>query len=399
MSQLSGFRVLICGAGIAGPSLAYWLAEYGAEVTVVELASARRTSGFAVDFRGPTQLGVLDKMGILERLRESRTGGGAMVFVDAQDRERFRMPAGFAGGELEVHRDDLSRVLTELSTGRVRYRYGETVTGIQELHDEVTVEFEHASPERFDLVIGADGLHSTIRALVFGEEHRFVRHLGHYIAAWSMPNEQGFSGESRHYNEPGRLTSVAADHRDPEWASTLFAFTAAQLPVHPQNPNSQRALIHRAFTGIPWHTQDLLNGLDRAPELYFDSISRVSVPRLAQGRIALLGDAAWGVTLGGMGVGTGIVAAYVLAGELAAAHGEHQIAFAGYERRIRHLLGRWQRAASPGRFLAPATKTGLRLRDAVLASRLGQRFMLSSAGSFAEDGRIPEYAGSYRHVR
>ncbi|WP_031465208.1 FAD-dependent monooxygenase [Sciscionella sediminilitoris] len=390
-SALSHLRILVSGAGVAGPALAYWLGVHGARTTVVELAPALRESGFTVDFRGPTHFSVLERMGVLDELRAVRTGGGAKIVVDEHDRERYRLPAEFCGGDLEVHRGDLSRVLYERSTDTTEYLFGETITALHQDSAGVRVEFESAPARTFDLVIGADGIHSGVRRLVFGQETNFVHHLGYYLAGWDLPNDEGFDTISRMYNTPGRLASVAADHRDAKRAGTMFAFTAPALSYGLRDIERQKSFVRTAFAGMRWHVPDLLATLEDAPELYFDSISKVTVPYLTEGRVALLGDSAWGVTLGGMGVGTGIVGGYVLAGELAAARGDHRTAFSAYERRMWRFAGRWQRAASPGRFLAPASASGLWLRDTLFRHSLMQRMLVSGSGSLAKDDGLPDY--------
>lgn len=391
MTGLRGVRVLISGGGVAGPSLACWLARYGAETTVVEIAPALRTSGFAVDFRGPTHLGVLSKMGVLEELRDQQTHGGAMQWVDEHGRELFTLPAAFAGGDLEVRRRDLSRVLYERSAESTEYLFGDSVTSATETPRGVRVEFLHSPPRTFDVLIGADGLHSVVRRIAFGPEERHVRHLGYFLAGWEMPNSLGVGSTPQHYNEPGRMVSVAADQRNPDRAVVFAVYASPRLDEDWQAMDQQKARIARALSGMSWHVPELLAGLAPATELYFDSISRVRVPTWSSGRTALLGDAAWGVTLGGMGVGTGIVGSYVLAGELASACGDHRTAFAAYERRMRPYTARWQRGASPGRFLAPATGAGLRLRNAVLSTRVAQKMLIGSTTSMATDVALPAY--------
>ncbi|MDL4776600.1 FAD-dependent monooxygenase [Actinomadura xylanilytica] len=389
---LRGMRVLISGAGVAGPALAYWLARFGADTTVVEVAPALRTSGFAVDFRGPTHLGVLEKMGVLEELRARQTHGGAMRCVDEHGRQIFRLPAEFAGGDIEVLRRDLSRMLYERSAERTDYLFGDVIANAAETADGVQVEFGRHGSRAFDLVIGADGLHSGVRRLAFGPEQDYVRHLGYYLAGWQLPNTLGADATPRQYNVPGRMVSVGADHRDPDRAGVFAMFTSRRLDYDWHDLDEQKKFIADAFTGLRWHVPHLLDGLRDAPEVYFDSISRVRVPAWSSGRTALLGDAAWGVTLGGMGVGTAIVGAYVLAGELAAARGDHRVGLAAYENRLRPYAARWQRGANPGRFLAPASRLGLRSRNTLFASRLGRRLLISSTKSLATDTGLPEYA-------
>ncbi|PWR17091.1 FAD-dependent oxidoreductase [Micromonospora sicca] len=388
---LRGRRVLVSGAGVAGPALAWWLARYGAEVTVVELATALRTSGFAVDFRGPTHLGVLAAMGVLDELRAGQTHAGAISCVDEHDREIFRLPAEFAGGDLEVYRRDLSRILYEHGADRVEYLFGDVITGLVETADGVRVDFARAASRTVDLVVGADGLHSGVRRLVLGPESAYVRHLGYHLAGWDLPNELGVDTVSRQYNVPGRMAGVAADQRDPDRAGALVVFAAPRLDFDWRDLDQQKKLVADAFAGLGWHVPHLLAHLRDAPELYFDSISRVSVPRWLTGRTVLLGDAAWGVTLGGMGVGTGVVGAYVLAGELALAGGDHRVAFPAYESRLRGYAMRWQRGASPGRFLAPATGWGLGLRNRLLATGPVQSMLLRGTGSLATDLDLPDY--------
>lgn len=388
---LRGTKVLISGAGIAGPALACWLGRYGAEVTVVEVAPALRASGFAVDFRGPTHLGVLAKMGVLDELRAIQTHGGAMSCVDGNSREIFRLPAEFAGGDIEVYRRDLSRVLHERSAGRAEYLFGDTVTGLAQHAGGVHTDFARAPSRRFDLVVGADGLHSGVRRLAFGPEARFVRHLGYYLASWNLPNDLGAGPVPQAYNEPGRMASIRADQRDPRQALAVAVYASPLLDYDWHDTGQHKKLIGDALAGMRWHVPHLLDALHDAPEVYFDSISRVSVPQWSTGRVALLGDAAWGVTLGGMGVGTGIVGAYVLAGELATAGGDHRAALAGYQSRLRGYASRWQRGASPGQFLAPSTAARLRIRNMMFASRLVQRLMVASTRSLATGLELPGY--------
>ncbi|WP_344420266.1 FAD-dependent monooxygenase [Amycolatopsis minnesotensis] len=390
--SLHGFRVLVSGAGVAGPAAAYWLSRYGAEVTVVEVAPALRTSGFAVDFRGPTHLGVLGKMGVLDDLRAVRTHGGAMRCVDEHDRKIFELPASFAGGDLEVHRRDLSRVLYEHSAPRAGYVFGDRITAVDEGADGVRVDFARSASRVFDLVVGADGLHSGVRRLVFGPEAGFVRHLGYHLAGWDLPNELGLGATAKHYNEPGRMISASAGLRDPGVAGVLAVFASPRLDCGWQDLDRQKEIIADALDGMRWHAPRLLDGLRDVDELYFDSVSRVEVPHWTTGRFALLGDAAWGLTFGGMAVGTGVVGGYVLAGELAAAGGEHATALAAYERRMRGYATRWRRGAGPGRFLAPGTATGLRVRNALFGNRLVQRMLVSGTKSLATNDALPEYA-------
>ncbi|WP_084467345.1 FAD-dependent monooxygenase [Actinokineospora inagensis] len=386
--SLEGVRVLVSGAGVAGPAVAWWLAEHGATVTVVEIAKTLRTSGFAVDFRGSTHLGVLRGMGVLDELTALRTRGGAMTCVTADGREIFTLPAEFAGGDLEVRRRDLSRVLYERSAPRVEYLFRDRVTGLVNAPDSVAVEFAHAAPRTFDFVIGADGLHSGVRVLTHGPETDYVRHLDYYIAGWDLPNP-GVDTTPLQYNQPGRMASVSADRDDETKAGALVVFAAPRVDHDWFDTDRHKALITKALTGMGWHVPKLLDGLRAADDLYFDSISRVRVPHWSTGRVALLGDAAWGVTLGGMGVGTGLVGAYVLAGELARANG-NPAALKSYEDRMRPYTTRWQRGANPGKFLAPATASGLWLRNTLFSTAFVRRMLVAGTATMAT-ADLPDY--------
>ena len=187
------------------------------------------------------------------------------------------------------------------------------------------------------------------------------------------------------------MASVVADPRDPARATAFVVFASPRLERDRYDLDGQKELLGDAFSGLGWHVPQLLAGLEDADDVYFDSISRVRVPSWSAGRTALLGDAAWGVTLGGMGVGTAIVGAYVLAGELAAAGGDHRVAFPAYERRMRPYAARWQRGASPGRFLAPATAWGLRARNRLLATPVVQKMLVGSTASMATEANLPDY--------
>ncbi len=389
---LRGTRILISGAGVAGPALAYWLGHCGADVTVVEAAPALRPSGFAVDFRGPTHLKVLTKMGLLDELRRIQTHGGAMSCVDEHGREIFRLPAEFAGGDIEVYRRDLSGVLYEHSAGRAEYLFGDAITSLAQTDDAVHVDFARSASRTVDLVVGADGLHSGVRRLALGAESQFVRHLGFYLAGWDLPNDLDAGATPQQYNVPGRMASIRADVRHPDRATAFVVFASPLLNCDWHDVEQHKELIVDTFTGLRWHVPHLLDALHDAQDVYFDSISRVTVPRWSTGRVVLLGDAAWGVTLGGMGVGTGIVGAYVLAGELAAARGDHRTALTAYENRMRGYAARWQRSANPGQFLAPRTAARLWMRNRMFKTRLIQRLLVSSTKSLATDVDLPDYA-------
>jgi 2-polyprenyl-6-methoxyphenol hydroxylase-like FAD-dependent oxidoreductase len=392
--------VLISGASVAGPALAYWLDHYGFETTVVEIAPALRKGGYAVDFRGPTHLTVLKRMGIMDQLQALRTGGSPTRFVDETGRSLLHLPAEVTGGDLEVARSDLARVLYERSNDTVEYLFGDTITGLEQSSDGVQVRFEKAPTRRFDLVIGADGMHSRVRHLEFGPQERFVRPLGYYLAGWDVRCDWDLHGEAQAYNRPGTAIALVAGVHDPDRANVLGIFASKPRPETRGDRLRQHAALEEVYGGQGWHVPALLAALPSATDAYFDAIARVDVPAWSSGRVALLGDAACGATFGGMGTGTAIVAAYVLAGELAQAGGDHAAAFDRYERIVRPYATRCQKGGrSAAKLLAPGSRTTLYLRNLFLGSRSGSRLALREATKPAHGLSLPEYPSRITHGR
>jgi len=384
-------KVLVSGASVAGPSVALWLGRAGHDVTVVEIAPALRQGGYAVDFRGEVNKEVLRKMGVLDDLRALQTGGTAMRFVDESGQQLMRLPIEFAGGELEVLRADLSRVLYEHSRDTAAYRFGDSIASLREHAGGVDVRFESGLEETYDLVIGADGMHSVVRRLAWPAERVTERHLGYYVAGWEVPNTLGITGDSLNYNVPGKLASVGEDRRNPELAQTLFVFKSPQLSYDRRDLDEQKAIVREHFAEVGWHVPMLLDGLPTATELYFDSISRVHVDRWSQGRLVLLGDAGYGATFGALGTGTAVVGAYVLAGELARAGNDHRIAFEQYEARLRKAVSATQDGSRSGQFLAPSTRFGITARNRMLDTRFFLNQMLKMAQKMSNLIELPDY--------
>jgi 2-polyprenyl-6-methoxyphenol hydroxylase-like FAD-dependent oxidoreductase len=384
--------VLISGASIAGPAIAYWLGRYGLHPTVVEIAPALRTGGNAVDFRGPLHMRLLREMGVLEELRKVQTGGTAMRFVDERGAALMEMPSDFAGGDLEVLRGDLSRVLCEAAGDRTEYLFGDSIAAMTETPDGVDVTFAGGARRTFDLVIGADGVHSTVRRLTFGPEDRVVKHLGYYVASWDVPNEWGLNRDWLAYNEPGRMVSIGGDHRDATRAGAFVAFASPLLTYDRRDPAAQRRIVRERFAGMGWEAPRVLAALDNAPDLYFDQICRVDLPGWSKGRITLVGDAASGATIGGMGNGTALVAAYALAGELARAKGDHAVAFGRYERLVADFARRAQQGGdTTGKFLAPRSAFGIRARNWTMNRKLFMDLTFKIAGDRSSKIDLPSY--------
>ena len=323
--------VLVVGASIAGTSLAHWLRRAGFRPTVAERAPALRDGGYTVDVRGAA-LEVVERMGVLDDVRRLRTAVRAGTVVDAAGRRVASMDGdtfgGRAHGDAELLRGDLTRVLYGLTEDDVEYRFGEAVTGIA--GNEVT--FSSGRTESYDLVIGADGVHSTTRALAFGPEERYVHDLGYRIAIATVPNHLGLDREEVTYVGPGRTTLVY---------STAGEATAKAMFLY-ESPGDARQTLREAYAGQGWEVPRLLDAVESAPDLYSDTMSQVTMDRWSAGPVALVGDAAYcASTASGQGTSLALVGAYVLAGELRA-HDDPAAAFAAYERRMRPFAERNQ---------------------------------------------------------
>ncbi|SEK31988.1 FAD-dependent monooxygenase [Streptacidiphilus jiangxiensis] len=355
-------KILISGASIAGPALALWLGRCGHEVTVVERATSFREGGGAVDYRGSVHREVLERMGVLETLRGLDTGMGEQAVLDESGRELLRLPASFMSGELEVTRGDLARTLYEASLPFADYVFGDSVRSLTEHATGVTVEFEHGETREFDLVVGADGIHSTTRRLAFGPEEQFRRDSGWFFATFSTeaPKALGLRDSGVLWNDPGRMVGIGNTLGED---GAMLVFHAPELTYDHRNVAAQKELVLRHFADAGWEVPAVLRSVPDASDFYFDSLSQIVMDRWSHGRIVLLGDAAWAPAPGGMGNGLAVVGAYVLAGELATAP-DHRTAFARYEERMRPYVAKCQKqGAGAGRFLAPVTGKQLKQRN------------------------------------
>ncbi|WP_314219033.1 FAD-dependent monooxygenase [Streptomyces zaehneri] len=363
-NSLGHLSVLISGASVAGPALALNLARYGARVTVVERSTDLRAGGFAVDFRGHVHRGILTSMGIWDEIHARKTRMGRQIVVAEDGSPRVDLPAEMMSGDVEILRGDLAQIMYERTRDHVEYVFGDSIAGLTDTAAGVDVTFEENAPRRFDLVFGADGLHSNTRRLVFGDESRWLRFFDHYVAAFEVPNHLGLDRTGRLYSEPSRAIALGNYDGDPERAGALLVFRSEQLAYDRGDIAAQKRILAERFAGMGWEGPRVLDALADADRLYFDAIAQIHVDRLAEGRVALLGDAGYGATMGGMGTGAAIVGAYVLAGELALAGGDHRTAFAGYENRIRSFARGCQKiSGNAGPFLAPPTERRIRNRD------------------------------------
>lgn len=357
-------NVLISGAGVAGATLAWFLARDGWAVTVVERAPGPRTGGQAIDVRGAA-LDVVDAMGLGERMRALRTRMRGMSVVDGTGQELFRSEEfTYSSGRLdsddfELLRDDAVAVLHEATD--VEYVFGDTITALTEEPHGVRVEFDHGGHRTFDLVFGADGLHSAVRRLAFGPEERFTTHLGQYLAVFPTANFLGLEDWQvwfRHEETGGAIYPV----RDNTELRVTLGFGSEPLPR--LTVPEQKRLIASRLAGVGWEVPKLLAAMADTEVFYFDAMAQIHLDRWSAGRIALVGDAGYCASaLSGQGTSLALVGAYVLAQELG--RGGHETAFAAYERRMRPFVALNQALATENPTGGPAEESVERAKNAI----------------------------------
>ena len=355
--------VLISGASIAGPALAFWLSRYGFQPTIVERAPAVRPGGYAVDFRGAS-MRVLERMGLLAEVQRMQTRIGAITIVDRNNNKVASMPDGFTSGELEILRGDLAGIFHQATRETTEYIFDDSIAGMEEKDGGVDVQFQSGGRRRFDLVAGADGLHSKVRSLAFGEEANFVRYLGYYVSIFTIPNYLDLDHSGLYYGTLGKKVGIFSGG-DPREAKASFFFATEPLDYDRRDTEQQKRILREHLQQEGWEVPRLLELMETAPDFYFDSVSQVKMDRWSAGRSVLLGDAAYCASpLSGMGTGMAVVGAYVLAGELAEAEGDYALAFERYEGLMRDFVQKCQGIADGGTdWFVPRTRFRLWLSN------------------------------------
>lgn len=362
-------HVLVSGAGIAGLALAVQLVRSGIRTTLVERAEAPRPGGQAVDLRGASRE-VAQRMGIMPGVDRLRVHEEGMSYVDGEGKVFGRMSmADFDGegavAEIEIARGDLAQVLldalraaSDASPGLLELRFGDRLTALAQDATGVDVEFEHAEPGRFDVVVGADGVHSLTRGLAFGPEDRFATYLGGYAAFFTMRTPADLE---EHWFAmrfvPGATFGIRPD-RDPATSKAILTFRMDRDTALRGDRAAQESLIRDRIAGAGWHAPAVLRALAEASDLYFDELVRIDVPDVANGRVVLLGDAAsCGSPMTGQGTATALIGAYLLAARLAATPGDAVGALRHYSADIAPFAEKGKEIPGGGiRRMVPATR-------------------------------------------
>ena len=388
--------VLISGGGIAGPTLAFWLKAAGFQPTLLEQAPALRSGGYVIDFWG-LGYAIAERMGLADDINRAGYHVQEVRIVDAKG-DRIsgfgtKLFLELSGGRyVTVGRSTLSRLLFEKVSRDIETIFGDEIAEIDDRQTCVKVRLKSGAERRFDLVAGADGLHSNVRRLVFGPQERFEKRLGYGVAAFEA---SGYRPRNEDvyvmYNQPGGMVGRVSLHDD----KTLFLFVFAEdndASIH--DLPAQKRLLRRRFGESQWECPRILDALEEAPELYFDRVSQIRMEHWSRGRIALLGDAAYCVSLlAGQGSALAMTGAYILAGELAKAGGQHEIAFANYEKLLRGYIEKKQQGAE--RFasaFAPKTRLGLFFRNQVIrAAAIPGLARLTFGRDIVDTLQLPDY--------
>jgi 2-polyprenyl-6-methoxyphenol hydroxylase-like FAD-dependent oxidoreductase len=391
-------KIAISGVGIAGPTLAYWLRKSAHDVLLIEEAPGLRSGGYVIDFWG-IGYDIAEKMGLLPQIRElgyqvqevrfvqrhGRTSGSFSAHVfQRMTNSRFR----------SLRRSDLSAVIYGALNGHVETIFGDSIATIEDEGDSVRLTFNRAAPRDVDLVIGADGLHSRVRQLVFGPQARFEVSLGYHVAAFEV---DGYRPRDElvyvSHAVPGKQISRFSMRGD----RTLFLFVFRDEYLTAERPESDRgrkAVLADVFAGVGWECPRILAAMDDVTDIYFDRVSQIRMDGWTQRRIALVGDAAACVSLlAGEGTGLAIAEAYVLAGELRRCRGDHAAAFDRYQERMMPLLERKQQSAAKfASSFAPRTRLGVTFRNGVtrlLRNPLIADFFIGR--DLRDDVALPDY--------
>lgn len=410
-TSAAALRVLISGGGIAGNAVALQLLRSGIRPTVIERAPAPRPGGQAVDLRGPSRT-VAERMGLMPGIRRHQLDERGMLHIDSRGREVIRVPAELFGGngavaEIEITRGDLNQVLLDAVAGEssrpggpgADYRYGEYILDLHEHRDGVSVELASGSTEEYDLVIGADGLHSTTRRLAFGPEEQFSTHLGGYMSFFTMPTPAGIEPHWMTMQLlPGGTALGFRPDADPATTKAIITMRCDAAPALRRDPGAQRELIRQRLTGGRLAPL-VCDAMDRAQDFYFDELARITMPSWTTERIALVGDAGYcGSPLSGQGTAMALVGAYILVGELARTPDQPAAALSRYTRILRPFVETAQELPPGGvKGITPRTRPGIVAAHALLrvaTSRMVQPIMTRMM-SQTENYVLPDYPAGH----
>lgn len=361
-------NILISGAGIAGLTLAHWLKKFGFNPVIVEKSPVLREGGYVIDFFG-AGYDVAEKMDILDGLRQKEILIDELTFVDENNKrlgglDIAQMKKVVKNRIFNIRRSDLARVIFEHLDKDIPFLFGNAIQKIEQHGTGVQATFESGEEQQYDLVIGADGLHSRVRQLAFGPDSAFESFYGYYASSYTIRNYLHFTDQISCYSEPGKQSTVYVLDQDTLIAFFIFS-QKEKLAYEHHDVARQKAILRERFGQMPWECPALLEMMDEAPDFYFDSVSQVKMDQWSKGRVSLVGDACdCPSLLSGQGCTLAMVGAYILAGELHEARGDFNTAFPRYEAAFRPFIEKKQKLAQSfaGSFV-PQSKFGIWMRN------------------------------------
>ena len=399
-------RVLISGAGIAGPCLAYWLSKtrLDVSVTIIERSSSTRATGQAIDIRGPA-IEIIKKMNLEQAIRSCHTTEEGTSFLDTAGRIFAQFSAGDSfTAEYEILRADLSSLFLEITNNlsNVQYIYGDSIRSLDQMGAAIDVTFVGGSKETFDLVVAADGFSSRTRRLILDEQllNDGYKFLGQYIAFFSIPSLLRDPKMWQWYNALKGLGIMIRPHRNTSTVGAYLVITTAGRGQHDpivedamnKGTEDTKRMLHTYFENTGWEAKRVLEGMDQADDFYMSRVAQVKLPKWTNGRALVLGDAAFATP--GVGTSLAIGGAYLLAGELSKVQSTNDVpqALENYEKVFRPICAKMDEIPPGFQQLAfPQTSWGLWLRDTVLWLVSASKIYKLLPGASSTDWKLPKY--------
>lgn len=359
-------NVLISGASIAGLTMAHWMHRYGYKVTVVEIGPAPRMGGSPIDVRGDA-LDLAAEMGILPQIQAARLATEGLEFVNASNEVEGKMLVEQIGNlrpgeDVELRRDDLVNILYEHQHEDIEYLFNDRIKEIIQQENYVEVVFNNGKQANYDFVIGADGVHSGVRKLVFGPEEQFTHFLDYYFAIVEVDKDLGKNNHGQMYNVPGKMATIYSYNK--KMADAILVFKSPKFSYDFRDVDMQKKILLNAFAAGSWKIPQILEALNKADRFYFDQVCQIKMPSWTKGRVALVGDAGYCAAFPtGMGSTLAMLGAANLAKQLAN-NSDHQLAFKNYNESFRPTVATLQARVYDGiSFLLPETEEAIYQRN------------------------------------